>query len=107
VNFRCVRDGSQLLIAVRTRPGNVIDRAGPAVAFEIDGIDQADRTGWSVLVRGTLQHVEAEKWRGVTDPRPWLSTNRNSWLAILAHQVTGRRITAADPEWPPHAADAV
>src|SRR5436309_660056 len=47
-------------IALRARPGNVIDRASVVVAFEIDGIDASHRQGWSVLVRGELRHVDVD-----------------------------------------------
>jgi hypothetical protein len=38
----------------------VIDRAELLVAFEIDSIDPYHQQGWSVLVRGTLHHVDPD-----------------------------------------------
>ena len=35
VNYRIVQSEQQTFISIRTRPGNVIDRSGPPVAFEI------------------------------------------------------------------------
>src|SRR3954470_21621720 len=59
VNYRLAEPPSGPLIAIRTRPGNVIDQAAETVAFEIDSIDQVHRRGWSVLVRGILVHASA------------------------------------------------
>jgi nitroimidazol reductase NimA-like FMN-containing flavoprotein (pyridoxamine 5'-phosphate oxidase superfamily) len=58
VNYRLVETASGPLLALRTRPGNVIDQAPTTVAFEIDAIDAASERGWSVLVRGELLHAE-------------------------------------------------
>ena len=49
-------DGAPV-IAIRTRPGNVIDHTGELVAFEVDGVDAARDGGWSVLVHGRLSRV--------------------------------------------------
>src|SRR5437016_3606379 len=53
VNYRLVETSGRTWIALRTRPGNIIERAPVHAAFEIDGIDPAHQQGWSVLVRGT------------------------------------------------------
>ena len=52
VTYRLVETTGLTWIAVRTRPGNVIERASMNVAFEIDGIDPVHKQGWSVLARG-------------------------------------------------------
>ena len=43
----------------RTDPGSKLDAAAEAaqVAFEVDAVDEATRTGWSMLVRGALAEV--------------------------------------------------
>jgi nitroimidazol reductase NimA-like FMN-containing flavoprotein (pyridoxamine 5'-phosphate oxidase superfamily) len=43
----------------RTDPGTKLDAAaeGAVVAFEVDATDEATRTGWCVVVRGTLGEV--------------------------------------------------
>jgi nitroimidazol reductase NimA-like FMN-containing flavoprotein (pyridoxamine 5'-phosphate oxidase superfamily) len=86
VNYRLAETSRGVWIALRTRPGNIIKRAPVNVAFEIDGIDQSRRQGWSVLARGTLHAVdpEAADFRERFDPHPWL---------------TGRRLHGARPEW--------
>jgi nitroimidazol reductase NimA-like FMN-containing flavoprotein (pyridoxamine 5'-phosphate oxidase superfamily) len=58
VNYRLVETVGLVLLAIRTRPGNVIERAGLQVAFEIDDIDPVHQQGWFVLVRGTLHHID-------------------------------------------------
>jgi nitroimidazol reductase NimA-like FMN-containing flavoprotein (pyridoxamine 5'-phosphate oxidase superfamily) len=68
------------------------------VAFEIDDYDLAERQGWSVLIQGPAHHVEAEEARtrakqaGV---EPWAPGDRELFLRIVPHRVTGRRIKPA------------
>ncbi|MEU6772301.1 pyridoxamine 5'-phosphate oxidase family protein [Streptomyces sp. NPDC046759] len=71
--------------------------AGRQAAFEVDRIDDAFSQGWSVLIRGDA--------RTVTDPReqrrlteqaysaPWTGGERDLWVRIEPHAVTGRRIS--------------
>ena len=90
-------------VLFRTDEGTKLDvavRLGP-VAFQIDGVDQATRTGWSVLVRGEAKEV--------TDPAelalvrrlplyPWAPGAKGHYVRILPSSLTGRRI--ALPEAP-------
>jgi nitroimidazol reductase NimA-like FMN-containing flavoprotein (pyridoxamine 5'-phosphate oxidase superfamily) len=101
VNYRLVETGAVTWIAIRTRPGNVIDRAPMPTAFEIDAIDPAHRQGWSVLVRGTLHHVDpdAADFRERFDPEPWLLESRDSWLVVAPFAITGRRLHPAATDW--------
>ena len=101
VNYRLVETSGLTWVALRTRPGNVIDQASANVAFEIDGIDATGRGGWSVLVRGTLQHVnpDAADFRERFDAHPWLSTERDAWLIIEPFAITGRGLHPAEPDW--------
>jgi nitroimidazol reductase NimA-like FMN-containing flavoprotein (pyridoxamine 5'-phosphate oxidase superfamily) len=103
VNYRWVTAGPRAFVALRTRPGNPIDRAGEAAAFEVDGIDAYHRTGWSVLVQGKLHRLDTETTlRELVDPHPWLTEERDAWLLLEAHEVTGRQLTAPDTEWAFH-----
>ncbi|MEX1008601.1 MAG: pyridoxamine 5'-phosphate oxidase family protein [Acidimicrobiia bacterium] len=101
VNYRLVAMPGKNWIAIRTRPGNVIERAGVHVAFEIDNIDPERRGGWSVVVRGTLHHVdeEAADFRTRFDPDPWIVRERDAWMVIEAFQITGRRLRHPGAEW--------
>ena len=56
----------QDLVIFRTDPGSKLISAATereSVAFKVDAIDEATRTGWSVVVRGTLADI--------TDPPTW------------------------------------
>lgn len=106
VNYRLVETTGRTWLALRTRPGNVIDRAPLKVAFQLDGVDEYRKEGWSVLVRGTLHHVDPESadFRERFDPEPWILTERDAWLIVDPFSITGRRLHAADPEWAFHPA---
>jgi uncharacterized protein len=76
---------------------------GACVAFEVDGADEATRTGWSVLVRGEATEI--------TDPddlarvrqlpiHPWAPGVKTHYVRILPTAVTGRRIAVpSDSPW--------
>lgn len=95
VNYRMVESPAPVWLAVRTRPGNVLDQGSVPAAFEIDGIDLGGEQGWSVLVRGTLHRVDpdAAGFRERFDPEPWVTEERDRWLVIEPFSVTGRRLT--------------
>lgn len=101
VNYRVVETVDLTFLALRTRPGNVIEQAGLVVAFEIDGIDAVHRQGWSVLVRGTLHHVnpDAADFKARFDSHPWLTADRDAWLVIEPFAITGRQLHPSEPEW--------
>ena len=104
VNYRLVENRSGPWILIRTRPGNVVDQAGENAAFEIDSIDPGHSTGWSVLVRGQLAHIDddaVERIKEQFDPLPWLG-GRDSWLVIKPVLITGRRLRTLDVEWAFH-----
>lgn len=85
-------------IAFRINSGATYDNAvmKRAVAFEVDGYDQATRTGWSVLVRGTADIEEDETVVArleALDLHPWADgAERPDWVRIHATEVSGRRI---------------
>ena len=101
VNYRLVTLPGRCWLAIRTRPGSVIDRAGTFVAFEIDGIDPEPREGWSVVVRGTLHRVDPNvaDFGLRFDPESWLRDNAQSWLVVDAFQVTGRTLREPAYQW--------
>lgn len=101
VNYRLVETAGRTWVALRTRPGNVIDQAPIGVAFEIDAVDPYRQQGWSVLVRGTLHHVDSEAadFRARFDPEPWIEAERDAWLVIDPFAITGRRLHAAETDW--------
>jgi nitroimidazol reductase NimA-like FMN-containing flavoprotein (pyridoxamine 5'-phosphate oxidase superfamily) len=104
VNYRLVETTGPPWVAIRTRPGNVLDQRSAPVAFEIDNIDPTYQRGWSVLVRGTLHHVNPDSadFRERFDPQPWLAQDRDAWLIIEPFAITGRRLHHAEVEWAFH-----
>jgi nitroimidazol reductase NimA-like FMN-containing flavoprotein (pyridoxamine 5'-phosphate oxidase superfamily) len=100
VNYRLVELDSGPLLAVRTRPGNVIEQAPTDVAFEIDSIDPVHHQGWSVLVRGELLHATptSAEFRERYDPESWLS-DRDAWLLIDPWTISGRELHGRGPLW--------
>ena len=68
------------------------------VAFEIDELDFAGRRGWSVLIQGPAHHVEGEAERQAATAagvEPWAGGERELFLRIVPHRITGRRIKPA------------
>jgi nitroimidazol reductase NimA-like FMN-containing flavoprotein (pyridoxamine 5'-phosphate oxidase superfamily) len=105
VNYRLVETLGLTWVALRARPGGVLDQAPVKVAFEIDGVDPNRRRGWSVLVRGTLLRIDpdAASFRDRFDSAPWLATERDSWLVIEPFWITGRELHPSAPGWAFHA----
>ena len=65
------------------------------VAFEIDDIKPAAREGWSVLIQGSVHHVESAAERASVleaGVEPWAGGTRELFLRIIPTRVTGRRI---------------
>lgn len=65
------------------------------VAFEVDEVDAATRTGWSVMVQGAVHHVEDEAERAeLTEVgiESWMSGERSLFMRITPTVITGRRI---------------
>ena len=68
------------------------------VAFEIDEIDAIGRQGWSVLLQGPAHHVDSEAERESAEQagvEPWPAGERELFVRIAPHRVTGRRIKPA------------
>ena len=61
------------------------------VAFQVDDIDDATHSGWSVLVRGRCRDAEPDD---EPDPDVWAPGTRRVLFAIEAREVTGRRLGA-------------
>jgi uncharacterized protein len=67
-------------------------------AFEIDGIDEGSRTGWSVIMRGVTDEVtNASEVRRLDSfgLEPWAPGHKAHWVHIRAWTVSGRRIVLA------------
>ena len=90
-----VLDGQSIVF--RTAPGTKLSLAGvggPAV-FEVDEASKLFETGTSVMVHGTLHEVIEPQERerlGWLPLRTWAPGDRDHFVRIDAHSVTGRRI---------------
>jgi nitroimidazol reductase NimA-like FMN-containing flavoprotein (pyridoxamine 5'-phosphate oxidase superfamily) len=66
------------------------------VAYEVDGIDPADGSGWSVMVIG---HAEELTERHAIErmirlrKAQWALSEQSHWLVIRPVRITGRRIS--------------
>jgi nitroimidazol reductase NimA-like FMN-containing flavoprotein (pyridoxamine 5'-phosphate oxidase superfamily) len=94
VNY-CDADG---VIVFRTALGTMLNEVAiNRVVFEVDGIDEASRSGWSVIVRGFGRDISdavddrSRKLRELPI-EPWAGGERHRWFEILPEQVTGRRV---------------
>jgi nitroimidazol reductase NimA-like FMN-containing flavoprotein (pyridoxamine 5'-phosphate oxidase superfamily) len=92
VNY--VADGATIVF--RTAPGTVLtESALQRVAFEVDGIDDQRRSGWSVSVHGYGRDItdamdpESERLRALRLDC-WAPEGRDRWFTIVPEAVTGR-----------------
>jgi uncharacterized protein len=64
-------------------------------AFEIDGTDPVDQTGWSVIIVGEVEEVtdpaEIERLEEF-ELEPWAPGVKTHWVRIRATSASGRRI---------------
>jgi uncharacterized protein len=66
-----------------------------SASFEIDGINEATRTGWSVIIQGVVAEITvAGDLRRLHElgVEPWAPGHRTHWVRIAARAVSGRRI---------------
>jgi uncharacterized protein len=65
------------------------------VAFEVDTFDEAQRSGWSVLMRGHA-HLDFAGTADDEQPDVWVAGARNLQLRVEVEEITGRRVHPAD-----------
>lgn len=89
-------DGESVLF--RTAEGTVLNQAAlSVVAFEVDHLDDADHSGWSVLVQGTAHDIgdaidpSSERLRRLS-LITWAPGRRQRWFQVRPDKITGRRI---------------
>jgi uncharacterized protein len=92
-------------VVFRTAPGSkfhALLRSANA-AFEIDGVDEESRTGWSVIIRGVTDEIinpsEIQRLDGL-GVEPWAPGPKRHWMHIRAWTVSGRRIVLASETLP-------
>lgn len=98
-------------VVLRTTEGTKLDAAvrGAPATFEIDHVDERQRTGWSVVVRGRA--VEIEGFEDIQRARslpltPFAGGDREHFVRLLSAEITGFRIAvppdvSRDPERAP------
>jgi nitroimidazol reductase NimA-like FMN-containing flavoprotein (pyridoxamine 5'-phosphate oxidase superfamily) len=84
-------------IVFRTDPGSKLRGLlrSPAVCYQIDGINPADATGWSVLVKGRavgLHHPDELRDATELPLHYWTLGDKAHWIRIVPDEITGRRI---------------
>lgn len=89
------------VVAFRTAAGTKLSATSLGrVAFEIDGVDETSRTGWSVVVQGVGNDItstvdtRSEQLRAL-EVEPWVPGERVQWVGIMAQQLSGRRLRGA------------
>lgn len=92
----------RLDIVIRTTWGAKWQKAlaHSSVGFEVDGVDPVQRTGWSVLVKGTASIVdddaEIERLEALA-LRSWADPGGTSlWVRIRSSEVSGRELPVHD-----------
>jgi len=101
INFVVDKSGIVFRSAAGTKlAGAVLNRF---VAFEIDGYQPADRTAWSVVVKGQARQVERMQELFETEELPlypWLAWDKPNFVRIEPTVVTGRRYHIVDSAAP-------
>ncbi len=93
VNYRV----SDKKIVIKTAEGQKLAAAvlGTSVAFEVDALDDATRTGWSIVVKGTAEEPRRlEDYLSAEDLNiePWAQGDKSRYIVIVPSRVTGREI---------------
>ena len=86
-------------VVFRTGEGTVLNRTAlQMIAFQVDKIDDATHSGWSVLAQGVAQDVgtaidaRSEQLRRLALVT-WAPDRRDRWFRLDADTLTGRRLS--------------
>jgi len=93
VNFR--RHGGAVVF--RSDEGTKLDAAAreQPVAFEVDEVDSRERSGWSIVIRGTgTEVVDPDELEAVRKLplHPWAQGAKSHYVRIVPDEITGRRL---------------
>jgi hypothetical protein len=93
-------DGTDVLISSGRGPKLLAAERGAVVAFEVDEVDEARRTAWSVVLVGRASATFAPQRSdgGAADgrPEPWASGPRGHLIRLQPRRVEGRRLVGRD-----------
>jgi hypothetical protein len=82
-------------IVIRTAKGALLHEAlmSRPVAFEVDGFDPDDRTGWSVIVRAVAETLRTDVDLDGLGLTPWADgIARDEAVVLVVEDISGRRI---------------
>jgi nitroimidazol reductase NimA-like FMN-containing flavoprotein (pyridoxamine 5'-phosphate oxidase superfamily) len=82
-------------VVIRTAGGALLNEAllNKPVAFEVDGFDEAARTGWSVLVRGMAEPLRTDVDLDELGLDAWADAiSRDDAVVLMVEEISGRRI---------------
>ncbi len=89
-------------VVFRTAPGMKLTSAPMSkVAFEIDEVDTAAGTAWSVMVKGVAYEITStldrlsERLRELV-VEPMAPGERKNWVAVMRREISGRRFRLSD-----------
>ncbi len=89
-------------VVFRTAPGMKLTEAPMSkVAFEIDEVDTAAGTAWSVMVQGVAYEITStldrlsERLRELV-VEPMAPGERKNWVAVMRREISGRRFRLSD-----------
>lgn len=91
VNY--VVDGADIVL--RTDRGAIYEQAPlHRVAFEVDAFDEAERTGWSLLARGSARRIEDHPAEPDDHemPQTWAPGDKPHVIGIRIERISGRQI---------------
>jgi hypothetical protein len=86
-------DGRALYVRTAAYSAMVQKVDDERVAVQVDRIDEANHTGWSVLARGVAE-VRYSDDAG-PDPAPWPRGPRSATVVVTVDEITGRRLEQA------------
>ena len=99
VSFAVVE--GELVVAVRAGSAGDALAAGTVVAFEADVLDRVLREGWSVVVKGPVEDLDADVAELVRPlPVPWPAAPGDRLLLIRSGQITGQRVVSGSSATP-------
>ncbi|MDQ2726916.1 MAG: pyridoxamine 5'-phosphate oxidase family protein [Actinomycetota bacterium] len=102
VNYRL----DDFVVVFRTHIGTKLCAANHAnIGFEVDHLDAAARTGWSVLIEGMAEDITGQRPGVVTDRarqagvESWVDGDKSRLVRVIPARITGRRIPAHELAW--------
>lgn len=101
VNF--VLDGADVIVRTGRRSRLATHASGNIVAFEVDNVDVATKSGWSVVVTGRVELVVDAAERARLDAlnlNSWVPTPTDQYLRLRPEIITGRRLPRAGTHRP-------